>query len=104
MDKRMTHSQQVHKKRSLRISAIMICAAFFCVFTAFDSLEGIQSSLNAEAGMGQVGLSVLYGWFIFSSFIIGPSSSKILGPKWAICVGMLPYVIYTVINLSRGIH
>ena len=99
MGKTITHHQKAWKKRRLQVSAVMISAAFLCIFTAQDTLEGIQSSLNAEAGIGQVGLSVSYGCFIFSSFMIGPLCARKLGPKWAIFVGFIPYVIYAATNL-----
>jgi len=59
----------------------------------------LQSSLNAEDGMGVISLSVIYGAIILSSMFLPPIMIKNLGCKWTIVISMGCYVAY-----SFGLH
>ena len=62
----------------------------------------VQSSLNAEQGMGVASLSVIYASIIISSMFLPPIMIKNLGCKWTIVVGMACYVSYSFGNLYPG--
>ncbi|NXX64496.1 UN93A protein, partial [Spizella passerina] len=58
----------------------------------------LQSSLNAEEGLGVASLSVLYAALTLSSMFLPPIIIKKLGCKWTIAVSMCCYVAYSLGN------
>lgn len=62
----------------------------------------VQSSLNAEEGMGVASLSIIYASMIISSMFLPPIMIKNLGCKWSVVVGMACYVSYSLGNLYPG--
>ncbi|XP_076111932.1 protein unc-93 homolog A-like isoform X2 [Mytilus galloprovincialis] len=73
---------------------VIISTGFLLLFTSFNSLSNLQSTLNKEDALGTVGLSVIYCAGVLSclflpSFVIGN-----LGCKWTIALSMVCYVVY----------
>ncbi|KAJ8402829.1 hypothetical protein AAFF_G00361430 [Aldrovandia affinis] len=66
---------------------------------AYGSLQGLQSSLNSEEGLGVASLSVIYGALILSSVLLPPILIKNLGSKWTIVASMGCYVAYFLGNI-----
>ncbi|XP_063440625.1 protein unc-93 homolog A-like isoform X3 [Mytilus trossulus] len=79
---------------TLSKNLVIISTGFLLLFTSFNSLSNLQSTLNKEEALGTVGLSVIYCAGVLSclflpSFVIGN-----LGCKWTIALSMVCYVIY----------
>ncbi|XP_070782346.1 protein unc-93 homolog A [Enoplosus armatus] len=83
-------------------NVLVVSVGFLCLFTAYGGLQSLQSSLNAEQGMGVASLSVIYASIITSSMFLPPIMIKNLGCKWTIVVGMACYVSYSFGNLHPG--
>uniref|UniRef100_A0A3B3CE74 Protein unc-93 homolog A n=2 Tax=Oryzias melastigma TaxID=30732 RepID=A0A3B3CE74_ORYME len=83
-------------------NVLVVSIGFLSLFTAYGGLQSLQSSLNAEEGMGVASLSVIYASIIISSMFLPPIMIKNLGCKWTIVVGMACYVSYSVGNLYPG--
>ncbi|XP_075940033.1 protein unc-93 homolog A [Anarhichas minor] len=83
-------------------NVLVVSVGFLSLFTAYGGLQSLQSSLNAEQGMGVVSLSVIYASIILSSMFLPPIMIKNLGCKWTIVVGMTCYVSYSFGNLYPG--
>lgn len=83
-------------------NVLVISVAFLFLFTAYGGLQSLQSSLNAEEGMGVASLSIIYGSIIVSSMFLPPIMIKNLGCKWTLVVGMVCYVSYSLGNLYPG--
>lgn len=67
-----------------------------------NHILSVQSSLNAEQGMGVASLSVIYATIIVSAMFLPPIMIKNLGCKWTIVISMACYVSYSVGNLYPG--
>uniref|UniRef100_A0A673N3B2 Protein unc-93 homolog A n=1 Tax=Sinocyclocheilus rhinocerous TaxID=307959 RepID=A0A673N3B2_9TELE len=80
----------------------LVSFGFLLLFTAYWGLQSLQSSLNAENGMGVISLSVIYGAIILSSMFLPPIMIKNLGCKWTIVLSMGCYVAYSFGNLAPG--
>ncbi|XP_041107494.1 protein unc-93 homolog A isoform X2 [Polyodon spathula] len=78
---------------------LIVSFGFLLLFTAYGGLQSLQSSLNADEGLGTASLSVLYGAIILSSMFLPPILIKNLGCKWTIVVSMGCYVAYSLGNL-----
>uniref|UniRef100_A0A8C3GBC3 Protein unc-93 homolog A n=2 Tax=Cyclopterus lumpus TaxID=8103 RepID=A0A8C3GBC3_CYCLU len=83
-------------------NVLVVSVGFLFLFTAYGGLQSLQSSLNAEQGMGVASLSVIYASIIVSSMFLPPIMIKNLGCKWTIVAGMACYVSYSFGNLYPG--
>ncbi|XP_029352746.1 protein unc-93 homolog A [Echeneis naucrates] len=83
-------------------NVLVVSIGFLFLFTAYGGLQSLQSSLNAEEGMGVASLSVIYASIIISSMFLPPIMIKNLGCKWTIVAGMACYVSYSFGNLYPG--
>ncbi|XP_061756869.1 protein unc-93 homolog A isoform X3 [Nerophis ophidion] len=83
-------------------NVLVVSLGFLSLFTAYGGLQSLQSSLNAEEGMGVTSLSVIYASIIISSMFLPPIMIKNLGCKWTIVAGMACYVSYSFGNLYPG--
>lgn len=75
-------------------NVIIVSMGFLLLFTAFQGLQNLQSSLNSEEGMGVASLSVIYGTIILSSMFLPQILIKNLGCKWTVVSSMVCYVVY----------
>ncbi|XP_066286409.1 protein unc-93 homolog A-like [Branchiostoma lanceolatum] len=86
------------KKRRLMINLIVQSFGFLLLFTAYQSLQNLQSSINDDRNIGQTSLAVLYGVLIPSCPFIAPVVMGLLGLKWTITGSMMVYVVFTIAN------
>ena len=84
---------KMSKARILK-NLLVVSFGFLCLFTSFNSLANLQSSLNKDEGLGVGGLSVTYGAFIVSCMFTPPLIIGRFGCKWTIFGAMLCYILY----------
>ena len=77
---------------------LVVSVAFLFLFTAFQSLSNLQSSLNREEGLGTVGLSIIYGSLVISCMFLPSFIISHIGCKWTVAFSMLTYILYMVAN------
>ncbi|XP_031570929.1 protein unc-93 homolog A-like [Actinia tenebrosa] len=94
----MTPAQKRREKIAILKNVLTISMGFLFLFTAFQSLQNLQSSLNVDEGRGLASLSVIYASLIVSCMFVPPYLIGRLGCKWALVVSMISYVLYTVAN------
>lgn len=80
------------KEREIR-KTFVISVSFLCVFSAFLSIQDLQSSLNQEDGLGTTSLSIIYGALFFSC-MFAPVAIKTMGCKKVITGTWLCHLIY----------
>ncbi|KAL4235032.1 unc-93 A [Mactra antiquata] len=85
-------------KMKILKNLLVVSFAFMFLFTAFQSLTNLQSSLNREEGLGTVGLSVIYGSLTVSCMFLPPFIIDVLGCKWTVAFSMLCYILYMAAN------
>uniref|UniRef100_H2SU40 Protein unc-93 homolog A n=1 Tax=Takifugu rubripes TaxID=31033 RepID=H2SU40_TAKRU len=83
-------------------NVLVVSVGFLFLFMAAGGLQNLQSSLNAEEGMGVASLSIIYASIIISSMFLPPIMIKNLGCKWTVVAGMGCYVSYSLGNLYPG--
>ncbi|XP_076142709.1 protein unc-93 homolog A-like [Alosa pseudoharengus] len=83
-------------------NVLVVSFGFVCLFTAYGGLQNLQSSLNAEQGMGVTCLSVIYAALILSAMFVPSILIKNLGCKWTMVASMGCYVTYSCGNLYPG--
>lgn len=72
---------------------LVLSLSFMLLFTAFISLQSLQSSLHAFGHAGVISLSCYYGAIVLSCFISPAVISK-LTTKWTLISGYIFYLIY----------
>ncbi|KAI5630871.1 ion channel regulatory protein UNC-93 domain-containing protein [Phthorimaea operculella] len=63
-------------------------------FTAYTGAASLQSSINAEKGLGTASLAAVYAGLIISSIFLPAVLIKWLGTKWTICLSLVMYMPY----------
>lgn len=91
------HSIPMTKSQILR-NLFVVSFGFMCLFTAFQSLSNLQSTLNKEKSVGVGGLSVIYGALVLSSLFLPTFIIAHLGCKWTVASSMVCYIIYMAAN------
>ena len=81
-------------KFSVYKNLIVITVSFLCLFTAYSSLEMLQSSLNVAGGLGLIGLTVVYSSKLLSSLFLPSFVFSKLGMKWTIVVATFGYIAF----------
>ncbi|XP_073529497.1 protein unc-93 homolog A-like isoform X2 [Phyllobates terribilis] len=80
------------------VNILVVSFGFLLLFTAFGGLQSLQSSLNADEGLGVASLSIIYGALIISSVFVPPILIKKIGCKWTIVASMCCYITYSLGN------
>lgn len=68
---------------------------FFCIFTGFQSLQNLQSSIHSDANLGFGSLSVVYMSLVCSCLLVSPSLINKFGCKYTIVFSTIGYISYT---------
>lgn len=92
-----TPSNTMSKWRILK-NIFVVSFGFLCLFTSFQSLSNLQSSLNKDEGLGVGGLAIIYGALVISCMFVPPVVIARLGCKWTVALSMLCYILYMVAN------
>ncbi|KAK3600236.1 hypothetical protein CHS0354_030267 [Potamilus streckersoni] len=79
-------------------NVLVVSLGFLFLFTSFQSLSNLQSSLNRAEGLGTIGLSVIYGALVISCMFLPPVTIARLGCKWTVAISMLCYILYMAAN------
>lgn len=87
---------KLSRKEKWRIlkNVTAISSAFMIQFTAFQGTANLQSSINAEDGLGTVSLSAIYAALVVSCIFVPTFVIKRLTVKWTLCLSMLCYAPY----------
>ncbi|XP_019639091.1 PREDICTED: uncharacterized protein LOC109481058 [Branchiostoma belcheri] len=85
-------------KRRIIINLLVQCFGFLLLFTAYQSLQNLQSSINRARNLGLTSLAVIYGTLIPAGPFLAPVAMRYLGLKWTITGSMVTYMIFTIAN------
>ncbi|KAK7115237.1 UNC93-like protein [Littorina saxatilis] len=85
---------------TLRIlkNVLVVSTGFLFLFTAFQSMANLQTSLNKEDGVGAYSLSAIYLALIVSCIFLPKFLVARLGCKWTIPLCMIGYAAYMAAN------
>ena len=87
----------IPKDRTCYKNVFVIGFAFMFVYTAFMSLQSLQSSLNTDGGVGVVSLSCMYSSTVLSC-LIAPWVINRLKCKWTMVVAFVLFSCYFAAN------
>ncbi|GBL76440.1 UNC93-like protein [Araneus ventricosus] len=89
-----TTSEPIPKITKLRIikNLVLISLSFFLLFTAYDGLSMLQSTMNKKAGIGVISQALGYISFCISCFLLPKYVIKKLGCKSSLTVSISFYL------------
>lgn len=87
------------KKRVLR-NLVVLSFSFLLLFTAYQSIQNLQSSLNPEAGLGTASLATIYVALVLSCMFVPPYMIRRLGLKYTMVGSVSMYLLYFVANMA----
>jgi len=90
----LSNEEKKIMKRGIMKNVIIISIAFMLLFTAFQSMAQLQSSINEQEGLGTASLSVIYASLVISCMFVPTFLIKKLTVKWAMVVSMFCYTAY----------
>ncbi|XP_071173792.1 protein unc-93 homolog A-like isoform X2 [Mytilus edulis] len=79
-------------------NVFVVSIGFMFLFTSFQSLSNLQSTLNKDEGLGTGGLAVVYGALVVSCMLLPSFVIAHLGCKWTVTLSMLCYIAYMALN------
>jgi len=91
-----THGFDRKERWRILKNVVAISFAFMCLFTAFQSMANLQSSINSEAGLGTISLATIYVALIVSCMFLPSLVIKRLTCKWAMVACTFTYSLYMV--------
>lgn len=98
LEKEYKETPQKMTQRQIIKNLLVVSIAFLFLFTSFQSLTNLQSTLNSDEGLGTGGLSIIYGALIISCMFIPSIMIAKIGCKWTIAASMICYILYMAAN------
>ncbi|UJR26005.1 hypothetical protein I4U23_007351 [Adineta vaga] len=87
------------KKWKIWKNLFVICLAWILLFTAFQGIANLQSSLNVEGDVGMNSMAIIYAFLIFSSALLPHPMMSVFGMKWTIVICQFGYLAFIAANL-----
>ncbi|CAH1781034.1 unnamed protein product [Owenia fusiformis] len=81
-----------------RKNLIILCVSFLCVFTAFRSIQNLQSSLNPQGRLGVVSMTFVHLTMVLTC-LYAPIVINRITAKWAIVLGLIFYLLWITANI-----
>ena len=90
--------QHAQSNFTIMKNVVVVSFAFLLLFTSFQSLQNLQSSLNKDANLGLISLIIIYTSLVFSCMFVPPAMIGHLGCKWTLMISMACYSAFTLAN------
>jgi len=88
----MTESEKKVERRAIYKNLFVMSGAFLCLFTAFESMSKLQSSINKVTGVASN--TTIYAALIVSCMFVPPILIKKLKVKWTLIISAFAYSLY----------
>jgi len=90
----MTAEEIKAEKKGILKNVFLISFAFLLLFTAFQSMSALQSSINKVCNLGTYSNAVIYGALVVSCMFLPSFVIKKLTVKWGLVACMFCYSVY----------
>ncbi|KAH6944143.1 hypothetical protein HPB50_002048 [Hyalomma asiaticum] len=97
VEKSLTASDE---KKSVLRNLLVVSMSFLLLFTAYQSMQNLQSSLNPEAGLGTASLATIYVALVLSCMFVPTYMIRRLGLKYTMVASVVMYMLYFVANME----
>ncbi|CAF1574181.1 unnamed protein product, partial [Adineta steineri] len=86
--------------RKIYKNLILLSLSFIILFTAYNGMVTLQSSLNTKNNVGVNSLIITYSFLIFSSIALTGVCMDLFGLKFTIIIGAIGYIFYIAANIK----
>ncbi len=83
----------------IKTNLLIISWAWLIMFTAFQSMANLQSSLNSDKGLGTLSLSTIYVTLVISCLFVPPLLIDRVGLVPTIVCSQFTYLLYIAANI-----
>ncbi len=90
-------AEMAQSRWKYRKNLIVLSLSFILVFTAFRSIQNLQSSLNQTGRLGVIAMGCVHGT-MFLTCLFAPVLINKLTSKWTIVLGLLFYLFWIAAN------
>jgi len=97
----MTNDQTlsvVPRRRDVYLTLINLGSVYFLINVSYGGLETLQSTMNAQQGLGTTSIGVLYASLIASSLLVGPTVVDRLRAKKTLYAAWSANAVFAVAN------
>jgi len=92
----MTEEEIKSEKRGILKNVLLISLAFLLLFTAFQSMSALQSSINKVCNLGSTSNAVVYAALVLSCMFLPSIVIKKFTVKWGLVMCMFCYSVYII--------
>jgi len=100
----MTEDEVRAEKKGIMKNVILISFAFLLLFTAFQSMSSLQSSINRVCNLGTYSNAVIYGALVVSCMFLPSFLIKHLTVKWGLVACMFCYSFYIIMQFYPSFY
>ena len=91
--------EEKHEHGGKKKNLLILSLAFVGVFTAYNGVTNLQSSLNVEEDVGLNSLALFAGGGMFASLFLSTPIMFIFGYKWSIVAGQIALLAFVAGNI-----
>jgi len=88
----------VPRRRDVYLTLVNLGSVYFLINVSYSGLETLQSTVNAQEGLGTTSIGVLYASLIASSLLVGPTVVDRLRAKRTLYVAWSANAVFAVAN------
>jgi len=92
-------TEDAFERRFAYKNLIIVTTVFFLIFTSFNSIQNLQTSINKDPDLGFLSLTVLYLSFTIPCFFLPNLLIQKMGCKNTMLMATVGYLIYDVANM-----
>lgn len=100
---RLSQQRSLSQDRSRRLrvvsvisfnkNLIVLCLSFILVFSSFRAIQNLQSSMHTTDNLGILTMMMVHVSMVFAC-LVAPIIINIFRAKWALCIGILCFLIW----------
>ncbi|CAF4276060.1 unnamed protein product, partial [Didymodactylos carnosus] len=87
------------KSRRAKKNFIVICLTFILIYTPYNAVTNLQSSINIDKNIGLYSLAVISVCSVVSCLFLTHPFISIFGYKWSIFISQVGFLLFIVANI-----
>jgi hypothetical protein len=92
-----SESNVSHARR--RKNFTVLCVTFMLVYTSYNAITNLQSSIHSDKTVGYYSLAIISGCSVFSCLFLTNPLVFLAGYKWTIVLAQFAFLFYIAANI-----
>ena len=89
--------------KSTKKNFFVISITFILIFTSYNAVTNLQSSINTDENVGLYSLAIIAGCSIFSCLFLTNPIIFLAGYKWTIFIAQIGFLLFVGANIYPNI-